>query len=109
MKTPRLLVLFFALVLACAANPLRVLYVGTPDRTPRMTAHALMRDLGRDAIWFDYVSDPAAATREFVAQFDVIVVDAPAAKFPALAAVPAARKITAAALGDSVTPDFAAA
>ncbi len=109
MKTPAFLTLFLALVLSSAANPLRVLYVGTPERTPRMTAHALMRDLGRDAIFVDYVSDPAAATPEFVAQFDVIVVDGSPARFPALAAVPAARKITASSLGDSVTPDFAAA
>ncbi|HUR58392.1 MAG TPA: PVC-type heme-binding CxxCH protein, partial [Opitutaceae bacterium] len=103
------LALFAALALSSAANPLRVLYVGTPDRTPRMTAHALMRDLGRDGIWFDYVSDPAAATPEFVRQFDVVIVDAPAANFPALASVPASRKINGASLGDSVTPDFAAA
>ena len=58
MKISLLRTLFFALALQCAANPIRVLYLGTADRTPRMNAHALMRDLGRDAIWFDYVSDP---------------------------------------------------
>jgi putative membrane-bound dehydrogenase-like protein len=109
MKTPSSFLLFVSLVLSCAANPIRVLYLGTPDRTPRMTSHALMRDLGREAIWFDYVSDPAATTPDFVAKFDVVVIDAPAANFPALAAVPAAKKINASALGDSVTPDFAAA
>ena len=67
MKTSLLCTLFLALVLKCAANPIRVLYLGTADRAPRMTAHVLMRDLGRDAIWFDYVSDPADATPEFAA------------------------------------------
>ena len=109
MKTSLVFALFFSLVLSCAANPIRVLYLGPPDRAPRMVAHALMRDLGRDAIWFDYVSNPAAATPAFVAKFDVVVLDAPAANFPALAAVPAAKRIAASALGDSVTPDFAAA
>ena len=37
------------LALPCAAQPIRVLYLGTPDRGPRMTAHTLMRDLGRGA------------------------------------------------------------
>ncbi|MEO6246649.1 MAG: hypothetical protein ABIQ12_14580, partial [Opitutaceae bacterium] len=62
MKTALLLAALLSLALHVAAQPIRVLYLGTSDRAPRMTAHALMRDLGRDAIWFDYVSDPAAAT-----------------------------------------------
>ncbi len=108
MKIPQLLVLFFSLVLSCAAQPIRVLYLGTPDRAPRMTSHALMRDLGRDAIWFDYVSDPAVVTAEFAGKFDVVVVDAPAANFPVLASVAAAKKISATAFGDTATPDVAA-
>ena len=107
MKISLLLALFFALALKGAANPNRVLYVGTADRTPRMAAHALMRDLGRDAIWFDYVSDPKAATPAFVAKFDVIVLDAPAATFPFLATVPAAKMLKAAALGDAASDGFA--
>ena len=73
MKLPLLATLFFVFALTCAAQPLRVLYLGTPDRTPRMNAHVLMRDLGRDAIWFDYVYDPAAATPAFVAKLPPIV------------------------------------
>jgi len=42
-----------------------------------MTAHVLMRDLGRDAVWFDYIYDPAAATPAFVAKFDLVLLDAP--------------------------------
>ncbi len=109
MKRPHLLLaLFVALALHCAAQPIRVLYLGTPDRTPRMTAHALMRDLGRDAIWFDYISDPAAATPEFVAKFDVVVLDAPAENFKSLTAVPAAKRLSAAAFGETTAADFAA-
>lgn len=94
--------------LQCAAQPIRVLYLGTPDRGPRMTAHVLMRDLGRDAIWFDYVSDPKAATPAYVAKFDVIVLDSPAEPFTALAAVPAAKVLKASALGDSAGDGYAA-
>ncbi|MSU67954.1 MAG: c-type cytochrome [Opitutaceae bacterium] len=96
------------LALPCAAQPIRVLYLGTAERTPRMTSHALMRDLGRDAIWFDYVSDPAAATPDFVAKFDLVVLDAPATTYAKiLVGVPAAKQITAAALGDSTAADYA--
>lgn len=108
MKLPRFVILFSVLAVACAASPLRVLYLGTPDRTPRMSAHVLMRDLGRDAIWFDYVSDPAAATPEFVVKFDLVVLDAPAATFPALAGVSKARVLAATALGDPAAETYAA-
>ena len=98
------------LALPCAAQPIRVLYLGTAERTPRMTNHALMRDLGRDAIWFDYVSDPAAATPEFAAKFDLVVLDAPAATYAkTLATVPAAKRLAAASLGDATATDYALA
>lgn len=110
MKLPLLATLFFVFALTCAAQPLRVLYLGTPDRTPRMNAHVLMRDLGRDAIWFDYVYDPAAATPAFVAKFDLIVLDAPADIYTkALAVMPATNVLAAAALGDSAAEGFALA
>ena len=110
MKIPLLATLFFVLALTCAAQPLRVLYLGTPDRTPRMNAHVLMRDLGRDAIWFDYVSDPVAATSDFVAKFDILILDASADTYTkALAAIPAANVLTAASLGDSTAEGYALA
>lgn len=103
-------VLFIALALNCVASPLRVLYLGTPERAPRMNCHVLMRDLGRDAIWFDYVSDPAAATPEFTAKFDLVVLDAPAALYlTTLAAVPAAKRLDAASLGNSTVDGYALA
>ena len=110
MKSPLVFILFFALMLECAANPIRVLYLGTAERTPRMTSHVLMRDLGRDAIWFDYVSDPQAATPDFVAKFDLVVLDAPASTYAkVLAAVPAAKQLTASTLGDSTAEGYALA
>ena len=110
MKTSLLFALLLALALRCAASPIRVLYLGTADRTPRMTAHALMRDLGRDAIWFDYVSDPVAATPDFVAKFDLVVLDAPAATYAKiLVAVPAPKQLAASALGDSTAAGYALA
>jgi hypothetical protein len=110
MRFTLLSTLLLSLALPCAANPLRVLYLGTADRTPRMTAHVLMRDLGRDAIWFDYVADPAAATPEFAAKFDLVVLDAPADTFAkTLATVPAAKRLAASALGDATATDYALA
>jgi putative membrane-bound dehydrogenase-like protein len=103
------LALFASLTTWCAAQPIRVLYVGTEDRTPRMTSHALMRDLGRDAIWFDYVSDPAAVTPDFIRRFDLLVVDAADATLPPLASFPAPQRLTAASLGDPAATGYAAA
>ncbi len=106
-KTALFLALFVTFAAHAAANPIRVLYLGTPDRAPRMTVHALMRDLGRDAIWFDYISDSTAATPEFVAKFDVVVVDAPLENFKSLATVPPTKRLAASALGEPAAADFA--
>lgn len=107
MRPVTLLWLFATLALHCAANPIRVLYLGTPDRTPRMNAHALMRDLGRDAIWFDYVADAKDATPAFVATFDLVVLDAPAAAYPFTTSLAAGKLLPAAALGDAASDGFA--
>ena len=109
MKNSLLLALFVSLALSVLAGPIRVLYVGTEERPSRMTAHVLMRDLGRDAIWFDYVSDPKAATPAFVAKFDVVLLDAPKATFPTLTSVPAAKLVAATTLGDSTAEGYALA
>ena len=109
MKTRLVLpALILTLAATVSASPLRILYAGTPDRGPRMACHALMRDLGRDAIWFEYVSDPASATADFIRKFDAVVIDAPADRFPALVAVPAARRIAAAELGSAETEGYTA-
>jgi putative membrane-bound dehydrogenase-like protein len=110
MKLPRSLLFFaFSFVALAQARPIRVLYLGTPDRTPRMTAHVLMRDLGRDAIWFDYVSNPDDATPALVAKFDVVVLDASPDNFRALGSVPASKRLAASALGDPAAEGFALA
>lgn len=55
------------------------------------------------------MSERADATADFVARFDVVVLDAPAGNFPALAAVPVAQRLAAAALGDPTAADYALA
>lgn len=52
--------LFLLLTLSATANPIRVLYLDTPggDTTP---LHHAMRDLGRDAIYFDYAKEKVSA------------------------------------------------
>ncbi len=78
------------------ASPLRILYLGDHTTNTTRHAHALMRDLGRDAIWFDFTANPEVATTEWIAKFDAVLLDAPAAAFPALTG--AGPKV--------VTPDF---
>ena len=56
MKTPTIFLLLLSLALNCGAQPLRVLYLGTAERTPRMNAHVLMRDLGPKGPGFRHVS-----------------------------------------------------
>ena len=110
MKKSLFITLFLLLALKCAAHPIRVLYLGTADRNARMTCHVLMRDLGRDAIWFDYVTDPQAATPDFVAKFDLVVLDAPAATYEKiLVSIPAAKQLVASSLGDSTAEGYALA
>ena len=54
------LLLCLLTTVTAAANPIRVLYIDTPgaDTTP---LHNAMRDLGRDAIWFDYAKEKIEA------------------------------------------------
>src|SRR5947209_8267455 len=72
------------LVAAPSSGPLRVLYLG--QEGPPTTRHcaALMQELGRDAIWFDYASDPAQITPEWLGHFDAVFLDAPKGTFKAL-------------------------
>jgi putative membrane-bound dehydrogenase-like protein len=53
-------ILFLLLAISAAANPIRVLYLDTPgaDTAP---LHNAMRDLGRDAIYFDYAKEKVSA------------------------------------------------
>lgn len=61
-------VLLPLLLLSCltaGARPIRVLYIDTPgaDTTP---LHNAMRDLGRDAIWFDYAKEKVEAAYDLI-------------------------------------------
>jgi putative membrane-bound dehydrogenase-like protein len=57
--------LFLLTALTAAANPIRVLYIDTPgaDTAP---LHNAMRDLGRDAIYFDYAKEKVDAGYDLV-------------------------------------------
>jgi len=84
MKTP-LFRLALALLLAFAtgveaeepSGPIRVLFVGhEADHHPSgVYAPMLMEALGRDGIWFDYVTTPEAAfgDKEFLANYDAVL------------------------------------
>ncbi len=95
----KLLSLFTATALSVAAfagpSPIRVLYLGKEGTPSTRHCAAAMRELGRDAIWFDYTADAAQVTPEWIAKFDAVLLDAPKESFPALAAAPAARVIAA--------------
>ena len=79
------------------ASPLRILFLGAAGTNTTRHAHALMRDLGRDAIWFDYTADPKLVNAGWIAKFDAVLLDAPKASFPALAGTATTK---------TVTPDF---
>ena len=101
MKKLLLLVLLTSLIaVGAAAGPIRVLYIGKEGTDATRHCHVLMRDLGRDAIWFDYTSDPGIVTPEWIARFDALLVDAPTDDFKALAGTDAKRLVTADFSGD---------
>jgi putative membrane-bound dehydrogenase-like protein len=53
-----------------------------------------MREFGRDAIWFDWLGEPGAATSNLLGRFDAVLLDAPRADFPTLSSVPVARVVS---------------
>jgi putative membrane-bound dehydrogenase-like protein len=79
--------------LAAAPSPLRVLFLGDGQAASRDHCHVLMKELGRDAVWFDYASDPAQVTPASVGQFDAVLVDGPSGRFPALAGLEKSKLI----------------
>src|SRR4051812_42917509 len=70
MKYASLFLLFFVLTVCSQAQqgPIRVLYMDAPNAAVNPTGplHEAMRDLGRDAIWFDHAKD-------FHANYDVVL------------------------------------
>ena len=87
-------VLLTAALAQAAQGPIRILHLGKDGTDSAKQAHVLMRDLGRDAIWFDYTTDAAAVTPEWVAKFDLVLLQAPKEDFQALAGVDARRIVT---------------
>ncbi len=82
-----------ASVAAATTGPLRILYLGREGTPAAQHCHVLMRDLGRDAIWFDYMADPAVVTPAWVQRFDVVLLDAAGTDFPALSGLGADRLV----------------
>jgi hypothetical protein len=94
-----ILVSLLAIAAASAAGPIRVLYLGKDGTPSSRHCAALMQELGRDAIWFDYTSDPRLVTREWIGKFDAVALDAPAEDFREIGPQDAERV---------VRPDFGA-
>ncbi len=96
MKHSLLLALSIALpgFAVAAPSPLRVLFLGDGQTTSRDHCHVLMREMGREAVWFDYAADPAHVTAARMADFDAVLVQDPA-RFPTLAAAAPEKVITA--------------
>ncbi|MHA3770208.1 PVC-type heme-binding CxxCH protein [Verrucomicrobiota bacterium sgz303538] len=88
---------------------IRVLFLGTEESGSRQHCHTVMRDFGRDGLWFDYAADPALVTPEWLSKFDAVLLDAPAASFPALAGLTPSKVVTtdfATASGNPAPEDF---
>ncbi|HSI13126.1 MAG TPA: PVC-type heme-binding CxxCH protein [Chthoniobacter sp.] len=78
----RLLSLFGAIALCSGAaslhaadGPICILFTGSETTAGRQHVHALMRELGREAIWFEYADDAKTLTPERVALFDAVIQD----------------------------------
>jgi hypothetical protein len=86
---PLILSTFVSCLSLAAEGPLRVLYIDTEgkEQTAVGQLHNAMRDLGRDAIWFDY------AKEQISAEYDLIVKPGDDLSSEAiLSKLPAARK-----------------
>lgn len=92
---------FLTATLASAATgPIRVLHLGQDGTDSAKHAHSIMRDLGRDAIWFDYTSDPSVVTPEWIAKFDVVLFDPARAEFTGAKSVPLKQVVVDEFAGD---------
>lgn len=69
------LLLSLGVVTHAATGPIRVLYFDAPgtEQTSVGPLHTAMRDLGRDAIWFDYATGEAPGPAD-LARYDAVVV-----------------------------------
>lgn len=62
---------------AAETGPIRILHIGREGTDSAKHAHVLMRELGRDAIWFDYTTNPEAITPDYASHFDAVLLDVP--------------------------------
>ncbi|HEY3898763.1 MAG TPA: PVC-type heme-binding CxxCH protein [Chthoniobacter sp.] len=60
---------------APASGPIHVLFLGSETAGSRQHLPPLMRELGRDAIWFEYTDDPKTVTPDRLALFDTVIED----------------------------------
>lgn len=101
MRVPLFLVaLTLPLCAEAAPGPIRVAYLGKEGTAAPKHCAALMRELGRDAIWFDYTASTADATPEWIGAFDAVLLDAPKEDFRTLAGVDPKRVVTAEFTGE---------
>lgn len=68
-----------SLTAQAASGPIRVLFVGADDGAATKRAHVLMRELGRDGIWFDFAAGAKAVPAEWSGKFDAVIADGPSA------------------------------
>jgi len=57
------------------SGPIRILFLGNEAAGSRQHLHPLMRELGRDAIWFEYTDDWKTVTPDRLALFDAVIED----------------------------------
>ena len=76
----KLLFLLLSTVLSSSAlaagGPVRVLYLGKDGTSSSQHCHLLMEQFGRDAIWFDYITNAATVMPEWLARFDAVLLSA---------------------------------
>lgn len=58
-----------------ASGPIHILFLGSEAAGSRQHVHVLMREMGRDAIWFEYADDVQTVTPERLAHFDAVIED----------------------------------
>src|SRR3954470_10918994 len=85
---------------ACAGGPIRVLFLGKEGTASSKHCPVLMRELGRESIWFDYMADPKQVTSDYLKHFDAVLLDAPREGFPTLSEVEPARILTESFVGE---------
>ncbi|MBI3879501.1 MAG: c-type cytochrome [Verrucomicrobia bacterium] len=84
-RVAALLIIFLTLAAPAATGPIRVLYFDATggEQTTLGPLHDAMRELGRDAIWFDYTTGATPSAADLI-PYDALVVRPKADGSPAL-------------------------